>query len=86
MHITIQFEHELMFRAEEVRDVVPQLMLPTKLQIFKFPISQQLPSNLLRRSLILPKLPYPLHQARKLKATPIVRLLAPFSPWEKGRG
>ena len=54
MHSTIQLDDQLLFIAVEVYDVVADLMLAAELQPRKLPVAEDMPENLLSRSLLLP--------------------------------
>ena len=54
MHATIQFDDQLQFIAVKVHDVVADLMLAAELEPRKLPVAEDMPENLLSRSLLLP--------------------------------
>ncbi len=65
VNLAVAFHDDAGFVAVEVADVIAELVLPTELRIAELPVPQQLPKHFLRRRLLLPQLPRPLHQSRK---------------------
>jgi hypothetical protein len=61
MDRTVQFDNKAFLNTAEVGNVIPYLVLPPEFEAKALPITQQLPRDVLRRCLLLPKLPCTLH-------------------------
>ena len=56
VHTAIQFNDQAVLRAGEINDVIPYLMLATEPESSQFPVTQQIPQEILGGGLILPEL------------------------------
>ena len=79
VNVPIEFDVELVFRAEEVGDVVSNLVLPPELQCLETSIAQELPRDVFGGRLLLPEFSNTFDQPRIVKTATILRRLSPFT-------
>jgi hypothetical protein len=75
--LAVQFDHKTMLGAEEIHDVVPDLMLPAELEVCELPVSEEFPECILCRGLIFAQFSCPFDQSLKLESP---------SPFGRGLG
>ena len=84
--VAVHFHNEPLFVTVEVHKPVTDLMLAAEFQLGQLAVANKFPQQIFGRRLLLSQFARPFNEAGEVKAAPIMRCLAPFSPWEKGWG